>query len=239
MKLKSIAMTGVLALSGLGLIGVGAHAAFTQNTTSAQTITAGTINVTVSSPTVGTSGNGTQSITLPPVGPVGSTFSSVYTVDITNNSPFAVDEIAYTLTDPNALANAQSAAFDSQAWACIYSDGYLYANEPLATIEGYGEAAQLVSLAPAGDPGSTDAYSLVIYAGPVSDCGAAYSGWSSSPYQSPNGTVVPSSYTGAEPYTYSGPGTSPGYGVNTGAASLTDAAEAGVIIPTFTVTYDA
>ena len=38
MKLKTVAMTGVLSLAGLGLIGVGAHAAFTTSTTSAQQI---------------------------------------------------------------------------------------------------------------------------------------------------------------------------------------------------------
>jgi predicted ribosomally synthesized peptide with SipW-like signal peptide len=49
MKLKTMAMTGVMSLAGLGLIGAGAHATFTQNTTSQQQITAGTPQVVLSS----------------------------------------------------------------------------------------------------------------------------------------------------------------------------------------------
>jgi hypothetical protein len=42
MKLRSVALIGVVSLAALGLIGAGAHAAFTTSTTSHQTITAGT-----------------------------------------------------------------------------------------------------------------------------------------------------------------------------------------------------
>ena len=42
MKLRSVAMTGVLSLAGLGLVGAGAHAVFTTSTASNQTVTAGT-----------------------------------------------------------------------------------------------------------------------------------------------------------------------------------------------------
>jgi hypothetical protein len=42
MKLRSVALVGVVCIATLGLIGVGAHAAFTTSTTSGQTITAGT-----------------------------------------------------------------------------------------------------------------------------------------------------------------------------------------------------
>ena len=159
--LKNLALTGALSVAGLGLVGVGAHAVFTQNTTSQQTITAGTMNVTVSSP--GASGNGTPSITLPAVGPVGSSFMTSYDVTITNNSNIPVNEISYTLSDNN-----NNGTFQSETWACIYSDGYLYANEPLTTIEGYGQSAQLV---PNINPGGTDSYTLVIYAGTTENTG--------------------------------------------------------------------
>jgi len=68
MKLNKIAMTGVMSLAGLGLVGAGAHAVFTQNTTSAQTLTAGTMNVTLSSDG-GTivSGNNTANLVMAPV----------------------------------------------------------------------------------------------------------------------------------------------------------------------------
>ena len=42
MKLRSVALVGVMSLAVLGLIGTGAHAVFTTSTTSSQTITAGT-----------------------------------------------------------------------------------------------------------------------------------------------------------------------------------------------------
>ena len=49
MKLRTVPMVVVvMSIVGLDLIGVGAHATFTQNTTSAQTITAGTWGVTLS-----------------------------------------------------------------------------------------------------------------------------------------------------------------------------------------------
>ena len=41
MKFKTIAMTGVMSLAGLGLIGAGAHAVFTTTTASSQTINVG------------------------------------------------------------------------------------------------------------------------------------------------------------------------------------------------------
>ena len=54
MKLRTIGMTGVMSLAGLGLVGAGAHAVFTQNTTSRQTITAGTMHVTLHSDSANT-----------------------------------------------------------------------------------------------------------------------------------------------------------------------------------------
>ncbi len=42
MKLRSVALVGVVSLAALGMIGAGAHAVFTTSTTSSQTITAGT-----------------------------------------------------------------------------------------------------------------------------------------------------------------------------------------------------
>ena len=243
MKFKTIAMTGVLSLAGLGLIGAGAHAVFSQNTSSAQTITAGTLNVVVSAPGATEASNSADvctsaandctAITLPPTNAYeSSTFIESYTVTITNKSNIPVNEIAYTLTDPNALANAASLAFNNEAWACIYSDGYIYANEPLGTVIGYGETAQIVGLT----AHATDSYSLDIYAGPTAPtgCGGAYTGYSAAPYNAPDGTVVPHSYTSGEPYTLP----TPAFGVNSGAASLNSDAEGGVITPTFTVTYE-
>jgi predicted ribosomally synthesized peptide with SipW-like signal peptide len=255
MRFKTIAMTGVLSLAGLGLIGAGAHAVFSQNTSSAQTITAGTLNVVVSAPGATEASNSADvctsaandctAITLPPTNAYeSSSFLETYTVTITNTSNIPVNEIAYTLTDPNALANAASLAFDQEAWVCLYSDGYIYANEPMGVVEAYGQTAEIDTLAPL----STDSYSLVVYAGPIEStgCGGAVTRYHATPWTSPGGTVVPAQYAassnGNSPttpdYTFVNSASVPLLGVNTGAASLVSAAEGGVITPTFTVTYE-
>jgi predicted ribosomally synthesized peptide with SipW-like signal peptide len=247
MKFKTIAMTGVMSLAGLGLIGAGAHAVFSQNTSSAQTITAGTMNVTVASTAAGTVGNGTQSITLPPTTAFeSSSFMESYTVNITNNSNIPVNEIAYTLTDPTALANPANLAFDGEAWVCLYSDGYIYFNEPLGVVDAYGETAEIDGLA----PHDTDSYTLVTYAGPTENtgCGATETRYDAgASYTGPDGTVVPNSYEGStngngyttQDYAWLSPASVPalGTGMNPAALSLVSAAEGGVITPTFTVSY--
>ena len=241
MKTRTIAVLGGLGVAAIALIGAGASATFTQNTTSSQTITAGTMNVTVSSLSPGTGGNGTQSITLPPSNAYeSSSFVESYTVLITNNSNIPVNEIAYTLTDPNALSNGASLAFNNEAWACLYSDQYIYFNEPLSTVIGYGETAEIDTLA----GGATDSYTLVVYAGPTENtgCGGAVTRYLASPWTAPDGTVVPAQYynssNGNAYYTPDYAGPAPLLGANSAAASLNSDAEGGVIIPTFTVTYE-
>jgi predicted ribosomally synthesized peptide with SipW-like signal peptide len=226
MKLtRSIAVLGGLGVAAIALIGAGASATFTQNTTSSQTITAGTLNVDVSSP--GASGNGGQSITLPSTGYEPSSFMTSYTVTITNNSNIPVNEIAYQLGD-----STNNGTFEAETWTCLYSDGYIYFNEPLTTVVGYGQAAEILNI----PVGGTDSYTLVVYAGPTEDtgCGSATTGYSASPWTSPDGQVIPHSYTSGE--TYVGP--APTFGVNPAAASLTDPAEGGMLTPTFTASFE-
>jgi len=210
MKLRTIAVIGGLGIAGLGLIGAGASATFTQNTTSSQKITAGTMNVTLSAPDA--SGNNTQAITLKDVGPVGSTFETDTLVTITNNGNIPVSEIDLQLSDSNNNATLQS-----EAWVCFYSDGELLVNEPLTTVEGYGSAAVGGGIG----VGGTDTYTLVVYAGSADNgCGGAFSGFSGG------------AYTNDE--TYSG---TPAFGTNPSSSSLTNPAEGGTLIPTLTVTY--
>ena len=40
MRIRSVALIGVMSLAGLGLVGAGAHAIYTANTTSTETVTA-------------------------------------------------------------------------------------------------------------------------------------------------------------------------------------------------------
>lgn len=212
MKLRTIAVVGGLGVAGLALIGAGATATFTQNTTSSQKITAGSMNVTLSAP--GASGNNTSSIALADVGPVNSTFTTPPTVvTITNNGNLPVTEIALQVGDTNNNGTLQG-----EAWACFYSDGQLLVNEPLTTVEGYGAATVGGAIA----PGATDTYTFIVYAGSIDNgCGATFTGFSGG------------AYTGNEPYT----GAAPTLGANASATDLTNPAQGGVLTPTLTVTY--
>ncbi|HUZ39981.1 MAG TPA: SipW-dependent-type signal peptide-containing protein [Acidimicrobiales bacterium] len=209
---RNLAMTGALSVAGLGMIGVGAHAVFTQDTTSAQSITAGTMNVTLNSATA-TAGWNTPNLTLATANAFeSSSFAEVSNVTITNNGNIPVSEVALKISDVNNNADMQGAL-----WACIYSDGELLVNEPLTTIEGYGSAVVGGSIA----AGGTDSYSVVIYAGTTDGgCGAAFTGFSGG------------AYTSNEPYS----GT-PAFGTNPAALSLDNGAQGGTVIPTLTVSY--
>jgi hypothetical protein len=242
MKLKSIAMTGVLSLAGLGLIGVGAHGVFTQNTTSAQTITAGTMNVTLNSDggTV-VSGWNSANLVLAPVNAYeGSSFVEAYHVIMTNNGNIPVNEITYQLTDIAGTSPA-SVALQNEMWACLYSgtgnmygnEGEVYFNSPLTTVTGWGAgASKFLTLA----VGATDDYTVVIYAGSTDNgCGSEYDGFSSS------GSVGPGYYgqtiNGYNPlYAATSPWT-PSFGTNPAALSLNNDAEGGVVTPTLTVQF--
>lgn len=165
MKIRNIALAGVMGVAGMGLIGVGAHAVFTQNTVSAQQINAGTMNVTLSSPNA--SGNGTASIQLPNVGPTGSSFTTGdEVVTITNQSSFPVNEITATPGDIHG-GDGASIAFAAEAYLCEVSSGQVIYNgllsaAPAQTING--------TLAPA----ATDTYTVNVYAGnsETTACGA-------------------------------------------------------------------
>jgi hypothetical protein len=145
-------------------------------------------------------------------------------VTITNNSNIPVTEVALQLTDPDNVSNGASAALDTETWACFYSDGELLYNEAMPTVEGYGNAAVLGSIA----AGGTDTYTIVFYAGdngassPL--CGGAFSGWANSPYGG-----FPSAYWNYESF--------PGTLTASTVPSLNSDAEGGMINPTLTVTY--
>lgn len=176
MKLKTVAMTGVMSLAGLGLIGVGAHAQFTTSTTSNQAFTIGTLSVSVSAPGATLTGVGSDcsnsgelcgNITLPPQGPFGSTFDTApVLVTITNTGNVTATEITIQFTDTNDNSTLQS-----EVGMCLYSDGAPVFNEPLTTAEGAGPIG-LVHTTIA--PGATDSYSMDYYAGVASSqCGGA------------------------------------------------------------------
>jgi predicted ribosomally synthesized peptide with SipW-like signal peptide len=227
MKLKAVALTGVMSLAGLGLVGAGAHAVFTATTTSAQTITTGTLSLVLqaTNPLGGdVDGYGTNSITFKPQAPVASSFvTAPQLITIYNNGNVTATEISMKLTDPYDSTNVASAALDNQTWVCMYSDNELAFNEPMTTVEGYGSVvigAQTIA------PQATDTYTVVFYAGSADGgCGPTFTG------------ISGDTYTSFEAYTPPNPalGTNP----DPLALPLTSAAEGGTITPTFTVSYSA
>jgi hypothetical protein len=219
-KRKIVAMVGMGAL-GLALIGAGAGATFTTSTTSTQKITAGTIGMSVWAP--GTSCPDASykcgAITLPDVGPVGSTFETPAThvyVTNTGNIPAYFSAIQMSSTDANSAADA---ALRNAMDVCIHSQ------DPSGTwVEGNGPLTVADALNPTVvenpvkvEPGQTVSYWVSFYAGQDSACGAEYSdgphtsanwaGYLGHPYQTPaslpqqaqGGSVTPTltfSYTG-------------------------------------------
>jgi|GEM_PF-1124110 hypothetical protein len=128
MKLNKIAMTGVLSLAGLGLVGAGAHAVFTSSTTSIQTVSAaGAPNVTlsatcapnpapsgeVSPPALSDTGSGQDvgtacgyttnsgtTMNLPSVTGLGSSFVTGETdITMTNNGNLPAAEVTLQVSD--------------------------------------------------------------------------------------------------------------------------------------------
>ena len=158
-------MTGALGVAGIGLVGVGAHAVFTQNTTSSQQITAGTMNVTLSTTGAGAVGNNTSALTLAPVGPTGSSFTTgdeVVTITNHSNIPVNITSIGTGSTYPTS-------ALATELYICeVDPYGYVDYNGPLsgATSVPYGPGNPIAPLA-------TEPMIMNIYAGnETTACGA-------------------------------------------------------------------
>jgi len=162
MKLKSMAMTGVMSLAGLGLVGAGAHAVFTQNTVSSQQVTAGTMNVTLSSTAPDAAGNNTPTLTFANFGPTNSSFTTGdLPVLITNNSNITVLEIESTPSDTfdgSGGPTSPNSRLAAEAYLCEVSSGEVIYNGPLAAAPAQGITGFLA-------PSATDNYSVNIYAG--------------------------------------------------------------------------
>jgi len=183
MKLRTMAVLGGLGVAAIALIGAGASAVFTTSTTSSQTITAGTPNVTLSTPNGGAtlSANG-QALTLAPYGPVGSTFlSPIQTINVTNTGNIPVTEFTIQVSD--TADNAAGGPLSNEMSMCLTSDGYIMYNGTLAD----GEALITLDptppyiLYPAGSPlgPNSDQYTMQFYAGSEDTGCGTWSGWSS------------------------------------------------------------
>jgi hypothetical protein len=137
MKLKTVAMTGVLSLAGLGLVGAGAHAVFTTSASSTQPIVAGTPAVALwatgatngcTSETIAQNNATTcNSITLP-LATVGSTFDLVSDIGVVNVGTIPVTLTSLYVTDTTGLTPTPgaNASFQSGLGFCVNGEGMLY-----------------------------------------------------------------------------------------------------------------
>jgi hypothetical protein len=212
----AVGIAGV-AVAGAAFIGTGAGATFTTATTSSQKVTAGTLHVALSAPGA-TCANGDASgchaLTLPDVGPVGSTFDTaptLVTIKNTGNIPAFFDSIQMSETHN---ADTASAALRNQMNVCIKST-----DASGTWVEGNGPLTKAISLNPTVkenpvelQPGQTATYQFEFYAGKDSaGCGTTVS----------DGTNTRAAWGG----TYTTP------------ASLTNAAQGGVVTPTLTFAF--
>lgn len=163
-RIRTLLASSVAAVAGLGLIGVGSNAVFTQDTVSNQQITAGTMKVVISEGAATDSSGPT--LTLSAFGPTNSTFTTGdHTVMITNKGNIAVQEIVATPGNTVASGTA-NAALASQVYLCEVSSGQVIYNGPLASA-----GAQAINGTLAA--GATDNYSVNYYAGKAQTaCGA-------------------------------------------------------------------
>ncbi len=212
---------GAVGVAALALIGTGAGATFTDAVHANRTITAGTMNVQITNGGGGSVSEDGKSVTLPAVGPTGSTFESAHKIiTITNNGNIPVTSDAIQMTESH-VGTANNNALLAQTYVCIQSTDY--SGGPWT--EGNGPLATAVALNPTVkqnavvlQPGDTITFSVDFYAGqdssycnPVSSDGsntkAAWDGYDGGPYHTPasltnaaiGGTITPTltfSFTG-------------------------------------------
>ena len=219
MKARKIAVMVGAGAAGLALIGAGAGATFSTSTTSTQKVTAGTIGMSVWAP--GTScPNATYkcaAITLPDVGPVGSTFETTPThvyVTNTGNIPAYFAAIQMSETDTNSTHDA---ALRNAMNVCIHSTDpsgtWVEANGPLTVADAL--TPTVVENPVKVVPGQTVSYWVDFYAGQDSACGTIYS----------SGSHTTATWTGYLGHAYQTP------------ASLPQDAQGGSVTPTLTFSY--
>lgn len=181
MNIRKLAIMGVSGAAGLGLIGVGSHAAFTQNTASDQQVTAGTMKVVLSQGPATNASNAT--LNLPAAGPESSSFQTGDTLlTITNQGNVAINAIENTINDTAGLTGANQ-ALHNEVFVCEASDGGVIYNGPLS--------AAPINIPVAGGiapNGGTDTYSVNIYAGTdqATACGANTTGQATPASPAPN-----------------------------------------------------
>jgi hypothetical protein len=143
MKLRSVALVGVVCIAALGLIGVGAHAAFTTSTTSSQTIKAGTW-VTPLAPTKSIMRRAITTTTTDPTGPTvsitypvdGTTYGSDWTGTMTGTASAAAG---------TTVTNTQVAIEDTKT--DVWWDGTSFSATSQTFVTATGDTTWMLTLA--------------------------------------------------------------------------------------------
>lgn len=213
MKRLAMAVASVLGAAALSLVGTGAYAYDLGSSSSSSEPGHGESSVVLSAS--GAAGNGTTHLVLAAAGPFGSSFTSGLTpVTITNVGHAAAVVAALGLGD-----RTTNRTLRGETWACVIVGGRVLANEPLTTIEGYGQAGiPALRLKPEG----TGTFAVVYYAGPTESTGC---GGAMTFYHARGG------YGTGVPYPI---GTS-----NTSSPSLTNGAQGGALLVTVRITSTA
>jgi hypothetical protein len=216
---RKILTAGAVGVAALALIGTGAGATFTDAVHANRTVTAGTMNVQITDGAGGSVSADGKTVTLPAVGPTGSTFESEHKIiTITNNGDIPATADAIQMTESH-VGTANNNALLAQTYVCIQSTDY--SGGPWT--EGNGPLAAAVVLNPTVEqnpvvlqPGDTMTFSVDFYAG--QDSSYCHEVWSDG------------SHTEARWESYmGGPYHTP--------ASLTNAAQGGTITPTMTFSF--
>jgi predicted ribosomally synthesized peptide with SipW-like signal peptide len=216
-KSRKVLTAGAVGVAALALIGAGASATFTASTSSNQTVTAGTAKVVLTSPDVAGCtlvSDGCTSLTMPTVGPVGSTFQSIHrSITATNAGTVATESAKFSMSETHVNA-ANNNALLAQTNVCIQSTDYTggpwtEGNGPLTAAIALGVNQNPVHLL----PGNSIVYSVDFYAGMDStQCNPKHS----------DGSLNRAAWDAFLGGAYTKP------------ASLTNAAQGGVINTTFT-----
>jgi hypothetical protein len=176
---------GAIVVVALALAASSAYGYFTAHGSGTGSFSVGTLDVAVSTPYSAAVGGyqgpctsaavGCTSITLPTVGPVGSTFDSTpIPITITNTGNVPVTEMQLAVSDTN-----NNATMEQELGLCLHNSGTAQLNGLLTSLKG------TPTLLPGTlAVGGTDTYSVDFYAGQASSvCG---------------GSAIPSLTTGAE-----------------------------------------
>lgn len=147
------ALAGI-AILGIAGVGIGAGATFTDAVNATQSITAGTLNMTVAGPTGSTTDG--KTVTLAAVGPVASTFSTgAQLVTTTNSGNITADAILLSASSTN-----NNATFKNELYVKIESSGQVAYDGTLAYLE-----AHPISIMGPILKGQTDPFEVTYYAG--------------------------------------------------------------------------